>query len=232
MSEEDEQRGKDFQDLFAELEGTLRRLSGIDEEAGFADMVNRLRNNRAVASRRDLLFRYKTLRNLLMHRNGQRPVAYPTAEALTGLRRAVEAVRLSGTPLPTNGVRTVSPDTPLLDAARTMTANNYSQVPVIDGSGSVAGLLTFADLAAWLARTADGDGHVLLSPDATVGHVAHESGDDFAVIPRTTTRLAAADMLCDTSRATPLDALLITHNGKRSEKPLGILTRADLPTLL
>jgi CBS domain-containing protein len=48
--------------------------------------------------------------------------------------------------LMTSSVATVRPDTPAKEAARLLTANGYTALPVVDGEGDLLGVVTEADL--------------------------------------------------------------------------------------
>src|ERR1700734_1182451 len=66
----------------------------------------------------------------------------------------VEGVRVED--FMTRRVATVTPDTPILTAARLMLDNHVSGLPVVDGSGRVVGVVTETDLLRVDGKSADG----------------------------------------------------------------------------
>lgn len=48
-------------------------------------------------------------------------------------------------------VTTTRPDTPALDAAKTLAKNKYGCLPVLDDEGALVGIITEADFLAWAA---------------------------------------------------------------------------------
>ena len=78
------------------------------------------------------------------------------------------------------------------------------------------------------------DGLGLLEEEAVEVVIRHEEGTHaFAVMGREATvedALAAFDDHLHSGRS--LDAIILTHNGRGTERPLGIVTISDMPKLL
>jgi CBS domain-containing protein len=108
---------------------------------------------------------------------------------------------------------------------------SFSQLPVCDGSGLV-GLLTTETIARWLAdRLACG--LRLLEEEAVESVMRHQEGTHcHELMGRDATvedAFAAFDHHLHSGRT--LDAIVLTHSGMKTERPIGIVTVSDMPRL-
>jgi hypothetical protein len=92
-------------------------------------------------------------------------------------------------------------------------------------------LITTNAFARWIASAYD-DGGVLIE-DAPISHVLEyrEPGDGIKLAPRTLTAVQAWAQFSGEHGVAPT-AIAITETGKHSEKPLGLVVKADVPLLL
>jgi CBS domain-containing protein len=149
-----------------------------------------------------------------------------------------DAPNLTAADVMTANVATVRPDATLRQAARLMADRRVSGLPVVDGAGTVVGLLTEADLVRpdeaaerrrdwWLTMLADGHD---LAPEFTAA-IAASNRHVEQVMHRDVISVTETASLRDVAR------LIAEHNIRRlvvlrDGKLVGIVSRADLVRVL
>lgn len=225
-----------FLNAFVAIEDQLRRLCAANRGVGFVALVDRAAaGNHEVRYYRDDLKEYAELRNAIVHeRMGGQPIAEPYRAAV----EAIEAIktRLLEPPALLPGFRRDVMTCELSDkigaAAVLMRDRDFSQLPVYD-DGALMALLTAETIARWLGAALE-NGIGLIEEVSIVDVLPHtEDPDNYIVVPRGTTIYEALDAF-DTyaRRGKALAALIVTQKGKRTERPLSILTASDIPRLL
>ncbi len=198
-------------------------------------MVKELsKRDRVIGRFRDDLLQWHDLRNAIVHerRGGGQVIAEPVEGALDEFLKLAKVLssppKISGTFQ--REVSRVAPSDSIQTATETMKNGGFSQLPVYDDNG-LHGLLTATAVTRWLAQAWE-SGVPASTPVSTV----LESADDHAdwrLLDRNATFNDAVGLFDDAHDAgTILSAIVITHDGKRSQKPIGILTASDLPALL
>ncbi|MCP2167113.1 CBS domain-containing protein [Goodfellowiella coeruleoviolacea] len=128
-------------------------------------------------------------------------------------------------------VRKVDARSQIADALALVKEHDISQLPVYD-DGSFQGLLTTNAIARWLATQSTD--HAGLAETAPVSEVLKfaEPHESARLCGRHTTVLHVLDLLAPSSPgAHPVTAVIISHSGKFTEQPLGIVVAQDLPRL-
>ncbi|MFW2381128.1 MAG: CBS domain-containing protein [Acidimicrobiales bacterium] len=229
------ERAVEFLDLYADLEKHFRRSLGAENIKSFSVMVKELSKRDRIVSRfRDELLQWHDLRNAIVHerRGGGQVIAEPVPEALAEFERLANV--LSAPPKLSSHfqreVARVAPSDSVRTATETMRDRGFAQLPVYD-DGGLHGLLTATAVARWLASAWKPG----VSEATTVAEVLEEADDHAAwrLLDRDATFTDALGLFDQAHDAgTRLVAIVITHDGKRSQKPIGILTTADLPALI
>ena len=108
---------------------------------------------------------------------------------------------------------------------------SFSQLPVCSGN-TLMGLLTSETVARWLAaQLADGQGILEERPVEEVMKY-EERTHSYVVMGRSATVDDALSKFDDHMHAGKvLDAIILTHNGSKRERPVGIVTATDQPKL-
>ncbi|MGP0063545.1 MAG: CBS domain-containing protein [Isosphaeraceae bacterium] len=225
-----------FLDAFSAIEKHLRRLVDADRHMTFNEMVEKAaRVDKGVRRLRSHLKDFGELRNFVVHEyRRDQPTASPSAHAVERLQ-AIRDELLSPPSLIDlfrQQVETCAPTDPVGAAARKMHDGSFSQLPVYEGDRLV-GLLTAETVARWLAsRLAGGMG--LLEEEIVEIVMQHEEGTHaYVVMDRHATvedALTAFDDHLHSGKS--LDAIILTHSGRETERPLGIVTVSDMPRLL
>lgn len=229
-------RADRFLTAFSGIERKLREIAEAEKSASFYALVDRAaQRSRAVAQFRADLKEYADLRNAIVHERGN---GHPIADPRQGTVKAVEEIRRVLEDPPTLlrvvkvAVETCRVDDPVGRATRQMYDGDFSQLPVYD-NGAFAALLTAETVARWLAACLEGG--IGLVEEAPVRDVlAHtEDPDNHRLVSRDATVFDALQLFDSyNERGKSLDAILVTHAGRRGEKPLGIVTIYDIPRLL
>jgi predicted transcriptional regulator len=223
-----------FLDAFASIEEHLRKTLDANKFTAFNEMVERAaRVDRSVSRLREQLKDLGELRNFLVHKCRSEPLAFASESTV----RRIQVIRdelLSP-------VKLVDPFRPPVEictpsdligvATKKMHDGSFSQLPVYSNN-SLVGLLTAETVARWLAaQLADGQG--ILKERSVEEVMTHEAGTHSCVLMgRNATvddALSAFDNQLHAGKV--LDAIMLTHSGKKSERPVGIVTTADQPKL-
>jgi predicted transcriptional regulator len=229
-------RADQFLAAFSRIERKLRDFAEADRSASFYALVDRAaQRSRAVKQFSADLKEYADLRNAIVHeRGGGHPIADPREDTV----RAIEEIRavLEDPPILLQVVKvtveTCRIDDPVGRAARQMYDGDFSQLPVYEES-AFAALLTAETVARWLAACLEGG--IGIVEEAPVRDVlAHtEDPDNHRLVSRDATVFDALQLFdAYSEHGKSLDAILVTHSGRREEKPLGIVTIYDIPRLL
>ncbi len=229
------ERAIEFLDAYADLERHFRRSLGAANIKSFSVMVKELsKRDRMVGRFRDELLQWHDLRNAIVHerRGGGQVIAEPVAEALDEFERLAKL--LSAPPKLSSRfqreVARVAPTDSVRTATLTMRDRGFAQLPVYDSKG-LHGLLTATAVTRWLASSWEPG----VAADTTVADVLEVADDhsDWRLLHRNSTFTDALNLFDEAhDEGRRLAAIVITHDGKPTQKPIGILTAADLPALI
>ena len=206
----------------------LRKDLGLDRTETFAQVVKGYSRKHPGWRDADLLRMVGDLRNAIVHGKTEpfRHIAVPTptiSRELTRCRDRLQNPILVIPKFQRNVERLLNTDT-LDHVLRIVAERNYSQFPVYDDK-RFKGLLTENGITRWLARNVDQE--LFGVKDILVSEVLRleNERENYKFVPRNTRldELAAAF-----AREAELEAVLITHQGKDSEAPIGIATRWDI----
>src|SRR5271157_239622 len=224
-----------FLDAFATIEKHLRRMLDANKYTTFNEMVERaVSRDRSVRRLWDQLKTLGELRNFLVHEyKSDQPLAVPSESTVQRIQiirdellSPVKLVDLFRPP-----VEICSPSDPIGVAKKRMHDASFSQLPVYSGN-TLMGLLTSETVARWLAaQLADGQGILEEKPVEEV--MRHEEGThSYVVMGRSATIDEALSEFDDHIHAGKvLDAIILTHNASKRERPVGIMTATDQPKL-
>ena len=122
----------------------------------------------------------------------------------------------------------VSPTDTLVSVLDLVRKNDFSQFPVYR-SDRFIGLITENGITRWMAHHVHSVDSIVDLNDVTVSVVVkeEETSSNVSFIERATAVDAALRLFADNPL---LEAALITHAGRKTELPLGIITRWDVVT--
>ncbi len=223
-----------FIELYNQISDHLRGITGLDNTATFADLVRAAAlSNAAVRAEERRLRDYGDLRNAIIHyrRYPAEIIAYPTEQTVSTfagiVRKITNPRRLDS--LRQGSIRCFGREEQLVAALRYMRDRDYSQVVVKEGADDELKLLTVEGVARWFELQVEEEYIEVM--EAKVGDaLACETSSSFAVMGRDQTIFdAEARFATAIEKKQPrLFAIIITHSGKRTQAPVGILTPWDL----
>lgn len=164
---------------------------------------------------------YAQIRNCLAHSYGLQTSPALAAEIVDFLAAVIHQETATAAQMMSGQVRAIDESAPLREARDVMLRAGFSRLPVLR-SGSVVGLLTERDLvAAEAAGERKGRGTEGLSVGAALPPNARRR---VALVAAT----ASYDVVVEALRRPGVEALIVTSDGRRGQKPLGIITHADV----
>ncbi|MHC4947947.1 MAG: CBS domain-containing protein [Planctomycetota bacterium] len=208
--------------------GGGRRKHGFSAKVRIA--ANRMRR---FARHADFLLEAGELRNAVVHnRTGDDLfLAVPSERTVLEMERIEQSLFAPERVVPRfeRPVVTLRPDQSLADAWDLIRDDGYSRYPVYDEDGFV-GLLTSNGFARWCAARMKGH---MLEVDASRVRISDVLEADHR---RQAVEFVSRNALVDDvdhlfSERKPLEAVIITKNGRREEPPLGMVCPADVAEL-
>lgn len=227
-----------FLDLYNELDHLFAKSLNLSDYLPFRDKVRELSSRNSIVKRyQDDLILFGNLRNAIAHRTkGGIPIAEPFDDTVRLLQKILEEFKNPKKVIPTFQIEvfTVIANTSLIDLLQEMKDKNFSQAPILDNEGNVTEVISTNTISRWLFSEYKNQ---LI--DLTVTKISDlipkiEIQQNFALISRNTTIFEAAEIYIRKSKEkkSQLDCLLITQNGKPTEKIIGIACIEDLAPYL
>jgi predicted transcriptional regulator len=220
---------EEFITTFNRLHKAICRELGADDYLDFSVAVRRYQEKFGSWPHREDLLALGRLRNVLVHeqRRPKQYLAHPTEASLQTLRKVLDSFERPLLVLPRFQCKVVcvGMDEVLSEILPRVLSGNYSQFPVYDGD-EFKGLLTENGIVRYLAHHRASQDSLIELAEVSVRVLLRqdENRKNFAFAPRT----ERLDALLDRFAQQPvLEAVLITANGKKEEKLLGIATQWD-----
>ncbi|MFF3182073.1 CBS domain-containing protein [Rhodococcus pyridinivorans] len=230
---------REFLDLWADIEKHLRHKYPLPAHVRtMGEIIAETRTRDALVRRYEpALTAFRDLRNAIVHHpyRGDVPIATPRPDTVDRLRRIhkelLHPVQI-GKYVQAQTVSTAAPDEPLRDALHKMAEHSYSQLPVYE-DGRYLDLLTTNAVARWLAAQISDTGEVLVD-QILVREVLDFVEPTELVVHRARTVSVAAviDQFRKEDPTGTLVAVIVSEQGRPTQKPLGVVVRDDLAGLL
>lgn len=225
---------KRFQAAYNSIDRKLRSIQNLGEEVSFTEVVKKYVSAHPIwHARGDILRELGNLRNVLVH-NETRPERY-LAVPLSSVVMQIEQIRdalinpLLVIPKFQRQVALVTSSAFLSTALKTMNDGNYSQLPVYNAD-AFQGVITENGIARWLASYVSNKDEIVDLSEIPVKDALRqeEKRPYFLFVSKQT----PVDNVVEKFTSNPeLEVVLITANGKRTEKLLGIITTFDIVRL-
>lgn len=225
-----------FLSLFNEVEKKLRKLTNNDEKVSFFELVEESAEiSSVVRNYKEDLKKFANLRNVIVHEFGteKRFIAEPNDLAVSHLSNIYKNLTAPPKVIPEFQVKVeyVFINDPISSALKVMYNKSYSQLPVYEGDVFKT-LLTTNTITRWLGACVNED--IFSLSETPISDVLKftEENDNFCFIGRDSTLFdVVEEFQTYVKRGKKLDAILITQNGRPSEKLMGIITVWDLPRI-
>ncbi len=236
----DQAKSKRFLDAFHEIEGFLRKMTQMDSNASFRQLLDKAEPmSKPLRQHRNELDSLKELRNAIVHKRVKTKmitevIAEPhlkTVERIEYLRdQILQPPVISANFL--GSVTTCSSGDLIGPVMVDMYNQSFSQVPVYD-DGVFQGLLTTDTISRWLASGIVREGDIIITEETVADVMPHnESLNNVRLIRRNCTLYDVLDYFDQANeKGQRLDALIVSNSGRKEEKPLGIITIFDLPEI-
>ena len=224
--------GNHFIVLYNELCSFLRKKTGLLNDAPFSQLLMEAsRNDPTIQRWKSFLQAMGDLRNAIVHYRRYPPeiIADPRPEIVERFEKTIEKIKSPAKVIPafTRKIEPFSEDTQLDAILAHMEENDYSQVVI--KIGNEYRLLSSEGIVRWLC-SARKDGLADIE-SAIVREVWAFEEKKTHLFMACSSTIDEAILAFDhaIARGIPrLQAILITHSGKFTEKPLGIITAWDL----
>lgn len=165
---------------------------------------------------------YTQARNCIAHNYGLQTSPALAEEVLEFIELLLKQGAPTAMHLMTRSVRTVATTDRLLRARDLMLREGYGRLPVLHDDAGVVGMLIERDVVAAQAQVERAGGS--LAQLSVADALPADAGERCAFVGPDATRAEIVDVL----RAPGVVACLVTPHGLPTERPLGIITHADL----
>lgn len=223
-----------FVDIFNKIEQFLNKNSRDGHEVGFSKKV-RSSNDKAVIKFQEELLSFAMLRNAIVHnpKIGNKTIAEPHESTVLRISEIYENISNPIKVIPEFqfDVLGAYEDDHINNILEDMKQNSFSQFPVLNSNGNVIELINNNTISRWLASKVEDKGTIIIE-DVTVKELMSEIEfkKNYKFISRDTSIYEAYYLFINhiDQKGRNLDLLFITHNGKETEKLLGLVTISDL----
>lgn len=219
-----------FLDAYARIEKILYEIIRETKYVPFSQMITRAsRENLIISARANDLRQYHELRNAIVHNRGRENevIAEPCDSVTDDIEKIADMLESKHELLSiaSSPVITVGKDDSISSAYRLMRKMNTSKIPVYH-NGVYAGLITMEEIAGWALENRN--------EEDSVSSILTERKNERVLFVKKNAPLQMIMRSYESSlkHGLTLLAILITEHGLPKEKPLGIITVADLPKLL
>ena len=223
-----------FLNAFAMIEKQLKQISGVTRYSRFYQLLNQAsRTSKLVRKYEMELQEYADLRNAIVHQRSDEGhiIAIPIDEVVEEIeelaRKICEPPKISAHFL--KPVKICDPQTEIREAVKIMETMGSSKLPVY-AQGGFHALLTMEMIARWTL-------HQSRAEKPLTGCVSDclyfkDKKERVLFLPRTADVTEAQDLFEESlHRGVSISAILSTESGNAHQKPIGIITVADLPLL-
>ncbi len=221
-----------FINAYNQIDQTLRAVYNFKRNITFSDMIRRAVSlNSVVRKYEDKLIDYARLRNAIIHNsNEERIIAEPHDDVVIEMERIADLV--ARPPLVINSIAnknvlvldgTIS----LKKALETIYKTGFKSIPVCDNE-TIAGVINAGRIVNVLGmQVGNGINIDKFAAETAVKEVISEQDVDrvFTIKSHNLTVQEALDLFYHNRR---LQAIVITKNGNNLERPIGIITTADI----
>ena len=223
-----------FLNAFAMIEKQLKQITGVTRYSRFYQLLNQASRSSGLVRKYEMeLQEYADLRNAIVHQRSDEGhiIAIPIDEVVADIeelaRKICEPPKVSAHFL--KPVKICDPQTEIREAVDIMETMGSSKLPVY-AQGGFHALLTMEMIARWTR-------HQSRTNQPLSGVVSDclyfkDKKERVLFLPRTADVTEAQDLFeASLHRGVSISAILITESGSAHQKPIGIITVADLPLL-
>ncbi|MBN2794656.1 MAG: CBS domain-containing protein [Clostridia bacterium] len=225
-----------FLSTYNQLDNYLRSKAGAVNHVSFASIVNQVAERKGVVKYyKKHLIEYNELRNAIVHeRIDGRVIAEPNDDAVAEFKSIYDKISSpkSITEICRHEVKILEQTASLAEALNLMKTHDFSQIPIYNEHHFVC-MLNSETIASWLSNHLT-TGQKELSNTKIEEVIKYKTQYKKTLIQSRKTNIYDIIKLYKENVYDPvqIDAILITHSGKVTEKPITIITDEDIPCIL
>jgi predicted transcriptional regulator len=213
---------------FNNLESYLKKLYKIEKHVSFYDLIDKAKQKSSVIRNYESFLKSAgTLRNAIIHGKEYpyKLIAEPNEEFVEEFIRinsAIQKPKLVSN-LGSKNFHIYKIEDKLEDALRAMHENDYSQI--LYELNSRHFLITREGISKWLEANFSND--IVSLKEITLEAISkYEEESNWCFLSRNTDIYEAKEKFADAQRK--IQAIIVTQNGKNTERPLSIITHWDI----
>ena len=221
-----------FLSAFNNIDYTIKTRYNLNRTSGFSEAVRRAVSYNYIKRKyEDDLISYGRLRNAIVHDNGDYTIAEPHIDVVEKIEKIERLITTPPRALETvarRDVLMVEASKSMQDVIMLIASSSYSNLPVYNDDNEIIGIANGQKIL-------DSFGKYLLSGGKAETYLKYvkiedmilktENSDYYAFANKDITVEQALGLFHQNSK---LLAVLVTENGGAKEKPLGIMTGADV----
>ena len=225
---------EEFVEYYNLIDKYLKNEGGYDSYASFSEKIKGSKN-KVVKRFKDELISLGELRNAIVHtpKISGRIIADPHPETVVEIKKLYHMITNPKRVIPAFQFEVLGANENefINDILIKMKENSFSQFPIFNEEGQVIELINTNTIARWLSDKVGENGTIMLEKARVKDLIfSIEFKKNYRFISRETSVFEAYDIFINqiVLKRRNLDALLISHSGKETEKLLGIITIEDI----
>ncbi len=220
-----------FETAFNRIHKCLTKLVRNARSDSFKALLDSGNSHAIIRTYRHDLYQYAKLRNALVHEKIKERyyIAEPNVDVVTHIEMIADQFEKPQMVLSIASVPVLyyKNETPLKDIMKVVDRLSYSIFPIYDSTGSFNWLLTSEGIIRWISQQPLAA--ISIEQIRVQDLIGHEKPHEVVFVKRKTDIYEVEEIFEDYYLAhKKLEAVIITENGKTSERPLGIITSWNL----
>lgn len=221
-----------FLSAYNNIDYSLRTRYGLNRSMGFSELIRKsVALNYIVRKYEDDLIDYGRLRNAIIHGNENYIIAEPhieVVEKIEKIERLITAPPKALESVCRRDVLTIESSKSMREVIELISSSSYSNIPVLDRKGEIIGIANGQKILDSLGKflISGGKADIFLDNVKIEDMLSKiENSNYYEIANKDLTVEQALKLFHHNSK---LLAVLVTKTGQTKEKPLGILTGADV----
>lgn len=222
-----------FEKDYNDIKNYLIKLTNSNSNTKFHELRRKAKNNPVIKRYDDELDNINKLRNVIVHGKSKKipRIAEPTENGVMLINEIASSLLNPPKiiPLFQKKLYILQPNAPISDALKIMFEKSFSQIPLYNNDNFV-GLLTTNTIVRWLGACVQDSLYNLKNTIInSIFEKYTEDKNNYSFFKGSNSIYKVIEEFQKfESSGKKLDAILITENGSKKEKPLGIITVWDL----
>lgn len=222
-----------FETAFNRIHKSLKDMVKDTESDAFVELLySGYKNHSLIRKYKNDLHQFAKLRNAIVHErvNADYYIAEPHMEVVERIEEISKEFEKppKAMSIATSPVFYYYEDAYLKDVLKVINKFDFTRFPIYDQEDKYLALLTATEIIQWMAKHFSND--VVRFEDVRVGDLLTRKKNYYVTfMPETTSLYQIEELFAGYhTRGKKLQAVIITENGNRQEKPIGVITPWDL----